>query len=103
MEAKSGAKIAIRGKGSVKEGKGRNDPAANATIDEDLHCLVMADTEDKVNEAIRLIEDIIATVSSPNLFLTQKLITQGRINSRKPEQDETWSAERTCFSERYSA
>lgn len=62
MEAKSGAKIAIRGKGSVKEGKGRNDPAANATIDEDLHCLVMADTEDKVNEAIRLIEDIIATV-----------------------------------------
>lgn len=71
MEAKSGAKIAIRGKGSVKEGKGRNDPAANATIDEDLHCLVMADTEDKVNEAIRLIEDIIATVSSPNLFLTQ--------------------------------
>lgn len=63
MEAKSGAKIAIRGKGSVKEGKGRNDPAANATIDEDLHCLVMADTEDKVTEAIRLIEDIIATVS----------------------------------------
>ena len=64
MEAKSGAKIAIRGKGSVKEGKGRNDPAANATIDEDLHCLVMADTEDKVNEAIRLIEDIIATAAS---------------------------------------
>ena len=48
MEAESGAKIAIRGKGSVKEGKGRTDAAANSNLEEDLHCLVMADSEEKV-------------------------------------------------------
>lgn len=49
MEAESGAKIAIRGKGSVKEGKGRSDAAMNSNLEEDLHCLVMADSEDKVS------------------------------------------------------
>jgi hypothetical protein len=48
MEAESGAKIAIRGKGSVKEGKGRSDAAANSNLEEDLHCLVTADSEEKV-------------------------------------------------------
>jgi len=48
MEAESGAKIAIRGKGSVKEGKGRSDAAMNSNLEEDLHCLVMADSEEKV-------------------------------------------------------
>jgi splicing factor 1 len=46
MEHDSGAKIAIRGKGSVKEGKGRNEK--NDNLDEDLHCLVTADSEQKV-------------------------------------------------------
>lgn len=68
MEAESGAKIAIRGKGSVKEGKGRSDPSANSSLEEDLHCLVMADTEDKVRHAIKLIESIIETVKSRVLF-----------------------------------
>ena len=48
MEAESGAKIAIRGKGSVKEGKGRSDAAANSNLEEDLHCLILADSEEKV-------------------------------------------------------
>jgi len=48
MEAESGAKIAIRGKGSVKEGKGRSDAAAMSNLEEDLHCLVTADSEEKV-------------------------------------------------------
>jgi len=48
MESESGAKIAIRGKGSVKEGKGRSDAAAMSNLEEDLHCLVTADSEDKV-------------------------------------------------------
>ncbi|EEB05248.1 zinc finger protein Bpb1 [Schizosaccharomyces japonicus yFS275] len=64
MEAKSGAKIAIRGKGSVKEGKGRSDPSARGNMEEDLHCLVMADSEEKVNHAIKLIEEIIQTAAS---------------------------------------
>ncbi len=64
METESGAKIAIRGKGSVKEGKGRSDAAHTSNQEEDLHCLIMADTEEKVNKAKKLIHNIIETVSS---------------------------------------
>ncbi len=63
METESGAKIAIRGKGSVKEGKGRSDAAHSSNQEEDLHCLIMADTEDKVNKAKKLIHNVIETVS----------------------------------------
>ena len=61
METESGAKIAIRGKGSVKEGKGRSDAAHTSNQEEDLHCLIMADTEDKVNKAKKLIHNVIET------------------------------------------
>src|ERR1700733_16234263 len=47
MERESGAKISIRGKGSVKEGKARPDQYAD-DAEEDLHCLVLGDSEDKV-------------------------------------------------------
>jgi len=63
MESESGAKIAIRGKGSVKEGKGRSDAAHSSNQEEDLHCLIMADTEEKVNKAKKLIHNVIETVS----------------------------------------
>lgn len=62
METESGAKIAIRGKGSVKEGKGRSDAAHASNQEEDLHCLIMADTEEKVNKAKKLIHNVIETV-----------------------------------------
>ncbi|PBP19277.1 branchpoint-bridging protein [Diplocarpon rosae] len=58
------AKIAIRGKGSVKEGKGRSDAAHTSNQEEDLHCLIMADTEEKVNKAKKLIHNIIETAAS---------------------------------------
>lgn len=64
METESGAKIAIRGKGSVKEGKGRSDAAHASNQEEDLHCLIMADTEEKVNKAKKLVHNVIETVSS---------------------------------------
>ncbi|KAI5302469.1 Iron-sulfur assembly protein 1 [Ascosphaera pollenicola] len=64
METESGAKIAIRGKGSVKEGKGRSDAAHNSNQEEDLHCLIMADTEEKVNKAKKLIHNVIETAAS---------------------------------------
>lgn len=66
METESGAKIAIRGKGSVKEGKGRSDAAHTSNQEEDLHCLIMADTEDKVNKAKKLVHNVIETVSTQN-------------------------------------
>jgi splicing factor 1 len=33
-----------------------------------LHCLIMADTEDKVNKAKKLIHNIIETVSTSSLI-----------------------------------
>ena len=63
MESESGAKIAIRGKGSVKEGKGRSDAAHTSNQEEDLHCLIMADTEEKIAKAKELIHQVIETVS----------------------------------------
>ncbi|EFX01446.1 zinc knuckle transcription factor splicing factor msl5 [Grosmannia clavigera kw1407] len=64
MESESGAKIAIRGKGSVKEGKGRSDAAHSSNQEEDLHCLIMADTEEKVEKAKALIHNVIETAAS---------------------------------------
>ncbi|KAK7203088.1 hypothetical protein BZA70DRAFT_283851 [Myxozyma melibiosi] len=64
METESGAKIAIRGKGSVKEGKGRSDAAYQSNLEEDLHCLIIADTEEKVQKAIKLVNKVISTAAS---------------------------------------
>jgi splicing factor 1 len=79
MESESGAKIAIRGKGSVKEGKGRSDAAHTSNQEEDLHCLIMADTEEKVNKAKKLIHNVIETVRLPSLRLATHVLTVNRL------------------------
>jgi hypothetical protein len=79
MESESGAKIAIRGKGSVKEGKGRSDAAHTSNQEEDLHCLIMADTEDKVNKAKKLIHNVIETVSLRNFTNPPHVLTMYRL------------------------
>lgn len=63
MERDSGAKISIRGKGSVKEGKARPEQYAE-DAEEDLHCLVTADSEDKVTACVRMINRVIETAAS---------------------------------------
>ncbi|KAG8819047.1 hypothetical protein FRC19_010154 [Serendipita sp. 401] len=63
MEKDSGAKISIRGKGSVKEGKGRPDGYAD-DAEEDLHCLVTGDSDAKVQACVRLINRVIETAAS---------------------------------------
>jgi len=63
MEKESGAKISIRGKGSVKEGKARPDQFAE-DAEEDLHCLVLADSDEKVASCVRLINRVIETAAS---------------------------------------
>ncbi|KAH9936048.1 hypothetical protein B0H21DRAFT_878702 [Amylocystis lapponica] len=63
MERDSGAKISIRGKGSVKEGKARPEQYAE-DAEEDLHCLVTADSDDKVSLCVRLINKVIETAAS---------------------------------------
>lgn len=63
MERESGAKISIRGKGSVKEGKGRPGHFDDDENDE-LHCLITGDTEEKVQSCVKLINTVIETVRS---------------------------------------
>ncbi|KAI1797291.1 hypothetical protein LXA43DRAFT_983661 [Ganoderma leucocontextum] len=63
MERDSGAKISIRGKGSVKEGKARPEQYAE-DAEEDLHCLVTAESDEKVALCVRLINKVIETAAS---------------------------------------
>ncbi|KAJ1036100.1 hypothetical protein NDA18_000243 [Ustilago nuda] len=60
MERQSGAKISIRGKGSVKEGKGKGAD----DDEEEMHCVVAADDEAAVKKCIRLINQVIETAAS---------------------------------------
>lgn len=85
MESESGAKIAIRGKGSVKEGKGASDRATDSNLDEDLHCLIIADTETKVELAKRAILEVIETVCFNLLAKLCAYRGLGRIYSRRAE------------------
>ena len=86
MERDSGAKISIRGKGSVKEGKVRPDQYAE-DAEEDLHCLITADSEDKVAACVRMINKVIETVSSSLAFVSVIIVSflAGRIYSRRPK------------------
>ena len=63
MERETGAKIVIRGKGSTKEGKG-NFGNRSADEDDELHCNITADSQDKVDACARLINKVIATAAS---------------------------------------
>ncbi|KAN0062562.1 hypothetical protein ACQY0O_005094 [Thecaphora frezii] len=60
MERESGAKISIRGKGSVKEGKGRGGDED----EEEMHCVVQADDEASVKKCVKLINQVIETAAS---------------------------------------
>lgn len=65
MERDSGAKISIRGKGSVKEGKGRPGGGFDGDENDELHCLVTGDTEEKVQRCVKLINSVIEIVRLP--------------------------------------
>jgi splicing factor 1 len=55
----------------VKEGKGRKEEFAGDDDDE-MHCLVTADTQDKVDKCVRLINKVIETVSSLHVKLCDR-------------------------------
>lgn len=60
MEKETGAKIIIRGKGSVKEGKvGRKDGQPLPGEDEPLHAFITASTLESVKKAVEKIKEVI--------------------------------------------
>ncbi|PWW75702.1 hypothetical protein C7212DRAFT_357811 [Tuber magnatum] len=64
IERDSGAKVAIRGKGSIKEGKGRGDLALAPDQDENLHCLIISSNPASALKAREMINEIIETAAS---------------------------------------
>eukprot|EP00245_Coleochaete_scutata_P014401 TRINITY_DN6128_c0_g2_i1.p1 TRINITY_DN6128_c0_g2~~TRINITY_DN6128_c0_g2_i1.p1 ORF type:complete len:875 (+),score=203.45 TRINITY_DN6128_c0_g2_i1:65-2626(+) len=65
MEKETGAKIVIRGKGSVKEGRSamqRRDMKPDPSENEDLHVLVEADTPESLEEAAGMVEKLLVPV-----------------------------------------
>ena len=62
MEKESGAKIAIRGKGSFKDGKGRMDGKMNLGDDEDLHVLITADSDESILKAESMVNKLLVPV-----------------------------------------
>ena len=64
MEKETGAKIVIRGKGSVKEGRSaqKRDLKPDPSENEDLHVLVEADTEDALEKAAGMVEKLLIPV-----------------------------------------
>jgi splicing factor 1 len=57
LEGKTGAKIAIRGKGSVKDGgKSSRRDVTREQDNEPLHVLLTADTETQLDEAEKMIQ-----------------------------------------------
>lgn len=59
MEKETGAKIIIRGKGSVKEGKvGRKDGQPLPGEDEPLHAYITANNLDAVKKAVERVSSI---------------------------------------------
>lgn len=67
LQEQSKCKIAIRGRGSVKEGKNATDLPKGATNMEDpLHCLIISDSEEKLQDGIKACQSIIIkAVTSP--------------------------------------
>ncbi|GMI03215.1 hypothetical protein TrVE_jg8306 [Triparma verrucosa] len=63
LEAKTGCKIAIRGKGSVKEGaRGRRDGKPMEGEDEELHVLITGDTNAQVDHAKKVVSELIVVI-----------------------------------------
>ncbi|KAL6123386.1 hypothetical protein ACLB2K_075908 [Fragaria x ananassa] len=64
MEKETGAKIVIRGKGSVKEGRlqQKRDLKPDPSENEDVHVLVEADTQDALDAAAGMVEKLLQPV-----------------------------------------
>jgi splicing factor 1 len=75
MEGKTNCKIAIRGRGSVKEGaRGRRDGKMMEGDDEQLHVVIIGDNQDNVDAAAQMITDMLVVIDDDkNVHKQQQL------------------------------
>ncbi|KAJ3526185.1 hypothetical protein NM208_g11314 [Fusarium decemcellulare] len=78
MNDQSGANIVIRGKGSVKEGRGKARSVGGHDDSEPLHCLITADSQRKIDQARKLVEGVIETAASTPEHQNQRKLQQLR-------------------------
>lgn len=93
MERESGAKISIRGKGSVKEGR----TGQQVDEDDDLHVLITADSEQQLETASKMVERLLVPVEEgKNEHKREQLRLLAEINGTLRENiwqpTRTWSA-----------
>ncbi|NXP29116.1 SF01 factor, partial [Scytalopus superciliaris] len=101
IEKECNAKIMIRGKGSVKEGKvGRKDGQMLPGEDEPLHALVTANTMENVKKAVEQIRNIlkqgIETPEDQNDLRKMQLRELARLNGPLREDDNSITNTTVC-------
>ncbi|XP_042378103.1 splicing factor-like protein 1 isoform X1 [Zingiber officinale] len=91
MEMETGAKISMRGKGSVREGRASryNEIRTEADKDEDLHVYIEAHTELSLNAAVKIVEKLLVPVEDSkneqkmdNLRLLAEMKDKRRIDGK---------------------
>lgn len=88
MERETGSKIAIRGKGSLKEGKLNKQQYQD---DDDLHVLVTCDTEEGLDRAAQMVRELLVPVEEGrNEHKKQQLRELAMINGTLRD-NSTWN------------
>ncbi|KAM0942082.1 putative RNA recognition motif domain, K domain, splicing factor 1, helix-hairpin [Dioscorea sansibarensis] len=97
MEKETGAKILIRGKGSAKDGRlrkeGNPDPWGEC---EDLHVCVEADTQDSLDAAVKMVENLLVPVEDEaNEHKRDQLLELAKLR-QKPAHTKSGHANSLC-------
>jgi splicing factor 1 len=89
LEAKTGCKIAIRGKGSVKEGaRGRRDGKVMEGDNEPLHVVITGDDQNAVDAASEMIEQMLVVIDDEkNVHKQQQLRELALLNGTLKEEE----------------
>lgn len=89
LESKTGCKIAIRGRGSVKEGaRGRRDGKVMESDDEPLHVVITGDDQRSVDAATDMIEQMLVVIDDEkNVHKQQQLRELALLNGTLKEEE----------------
>jgi splicing factor 1 len=89
MEEKTNCKIAIRGRGSVKEGaRGRKDGKAFEGEDEELHVLITGDNQSSVDAAADMVRQMLVVIDDDkNIHKQQQLRELALLNGTLKEEE----------------
>jgi len=89
MENKTGCKIAIRGKGSVKEGaRGRRDGKMMDGDDEKLHVVITGDNQGNVDAAADMVEQMLVVIDDDkNVHKQQQLRELALLNGTLKDEE----------------